>query len=237
MKRRIQIFVTMVTVLCLGASQVHAAIDWDFYDDGTIQEGDEYANVRVFDTPPDHTTVDMLGGIVDSISAHDESTVNLSGGSVNTLSAFNSSTINAFGGFAYTLWAYDMGTANVSDSADVFSLVAREYGVVNMSGGVVDHLGPIEFGTVNLSGGFVSDSLASDSSGVINVFGYNLNKVPTGGKYGFGFVAGQWEDSTAFSIDLMESPTFSRVTLHEIPEPTMFAIIITGVLFLRKRRR
>jgi len=230
-----RIFLLVPVVLAMSVCNVRAAIDWDFYEDGTIGPGDEYWNVGVYDTPPDHTTINMLGGIVDSIGAYDESTVNISGGYVSTIGAFDFSSVNVFGGSVYSLAAYETGIVNVSDSADVFSLLAREYGVVNMSGGTVDHIDAFEFGTVNLSGGLVYDGLWAGDSGIINIYGYDLEKFSSGGKYGDGFVSGVWQNDVAFNLDFYGSGTYSRVAL--IPEPTTLALVMAGVLFLRKRGR
>jgi len=230
------ITVIMLMVLCVGTPQVQAAIDWDFYDDGIIQEGDEYNNVGVYDTPPDHTTVDMLGGIVDSMGAYNESTINMTGGFVHTLWSLDSSNVNMSGGWVHELSAYDTGMVNISGDADVVVLAAREFGVVNMSGGVVDYVGPTEYGTVNLSGGLVNEFLATYDSGIINIYGYDLAKSASGGGWGYGLVTGEWADETIFSIDFGRSETYSHVMLHEIPEPSTVVIIITGLLFFRKRQ-
>lgn len=234
---RTAIISIMSAVFVMSISNVQAEMDWDFYEDGTIDPCDEYSNVRVFDTPPDHTTLDVMGGIVDSIGAYDESTVNVSGGTVSSLYAFDSSTVNASGGIVGGLSANGTGTVNVFDDGRVGSLLAQESGVVNMSGGTVDSLGGIEFGTVNLSGGFVLDSLGATGSGLINVFGYNLAKTATGGAYGYGFLTGEWTDETIFSIDFSAAGTYLRTNLYEIPEPCTLVLIMTGVLFFRRLRR
>ena len=242
--------ITVLTVLLMGACNVKAAIDWDFYEDGTIGLGDEYANVRLFDTPPDHTTVDMTGGSayniltydfstlnvtggVTEIGAFDESTINVGGGTIYGLGALNSSNVNVFGGSVYSLSAHDTGTVNVWGNADVDVLIALGYGGVEVTGGTISHIGAGEFGTVNLSGGLVSDYLGASGSGVINIFGYDLEKFASGGKYGNGFVSGVWQDDVAFNFDFYGSGTYSRVAL--IPEPSTLAIIMAGVLLLRKR--
>jgi hypothetical protein len=252
MKLETQITVILATVLMIGVCNVQAAIDWDFYEDGTIDPCDEYANVRVFDTPPDHTTVDMTGGSayniltydfstlnvtggVTEIGAFDESTINIGGGTIYGLGALNSSNVNVFGGSVYSLSAHDTGIVNVWDDADVDALSALESGVVNMWDGQADHVGAGEFGTVNLSGGLVTDYLGASGSGVINIYGYDLEKFASGGKYGDGFVSGVWQDDVAFNFDFYGSGTYSRVAL--IPEPSTLAIVMAGVLLLRKRGR
>jgi len=84
--------------MLLLASQVQA-IDVDFYSDATIDDGDVYTNVFVYDTPPDNTTVDMYGGSVAGFLTYDSSTVNIYGGEVwFGLATLNLSTINIYGG-------------------------------------------------------------------------------------------------------------------------------------------
>jgi hypothetical protein len=248
------ITVTIIAiVVTIGACNLQGAIDWDFYDDGTIQEGDEYANVRLFDTPPDHTTVDMTGGSAYNILTYDSSTLNVSGGQTEVF-AYNQSTINVNGGTIYTLEGYDSTNVNIYEGstnhvnanntstinifyyAELYTLDALDQGIVNMSGGTVDRLGSGGFGTVNLSGGIVSENLVAWDSGIINVFGYDLGKIETGGAFGNGFVWGKWEGEIPFSFDFYGSDTHSHIILHEIPEPSMLALIMAGVLFLRKKQ-
>ena len=233
MTRRILI---ITGLMLFWAVNVQAVGDWDIYSDAEIHDGDEYSNVSVFDTPPEHTTLDMFGGLVDGIEAFDESTINISGGYVSTLNSFEFSTVNAFGGAIGGLYAYDTGTVNVWGDGNVLSLLSRgDSSVVSMWGGEVWHIAALEFGTVNLSGGLVTDSLGVIDSGIINIYGYGLIKEPTGGKYGYGFVSGYWTDSTPFSIDLNGADTYSRVML--IPEPSTLLLIFAGGLLLRSKAK
>ena len=82
--------------------------------------------------------------------------------------------------------------------------------------------------------GIVLDSLAIGESGAINIYGYDLGKVATGGAFGQGFVWGEWDSGITFNFDFYGSKTYQGVILHEIPEPSTFAIIITGAFFFRK---
>lgn len=227
--------ITTILVVLLGTSTVQALPNWDIYSDAVIQDGNEFNVVSVYDTPPDYTTVDMLGGLVDTLDAYDESTINISGGTVNTLNSYESSTVNTFGGSIYGLYAYDTSMVDVRDNAHVDILRARGYSVVDVSGGTLDLISASLFGTVSLSGGLISDYLAAADSGIINVYGYNLSKVASGGGYGYGFVEGQWDDGTIFTIDFGGPDTYSRVML--IPEPSTLLLIITGTLFVRKHNR
>jgi hypothetical protein len=249
-----RITVTIAAVLLAVNCVAHAGGtgNWDIYNNAVIQEGDKYWTVRTFDTPPEHTTVDMTGGRAYGIHTYDASTlnfsggltevtaleesiVNVSGGTIYTIAAWNSSTVNASGGSVYSLEAWESSTANVWGEADVSSLGSRGSGVVNMSGGMADYVGAIESGTVNLSGGLVLDSLWAGDSGIINIYGYDLSKTASGGTYGYGFVNGYWSDNTPFSIYLDGSGTYSRVVL--IPEPSTILLIFTGTLLFRGCRR
>jgi hypothetical protein len=229
MKTKIITILSAVMLFVFG--QVKAT-NIDFYSDGVIQDGDEYWNVGVYDTPPNHTTVDMTGGSVDSLATFDESTFNISGGIVNTLYAAESSTVNAFGGTIGSLEAWGIGSVNVWGSVYVDVLDIREYGISTISGGTVDRAGVLGFGTINLSGGLVSRALWAGESGVVNVYGYDLNKIDSGGVYGYGFVHGKWQNGTNFNINFGSAETFSRVVL--VPEPSALLLFLISVPFLRR---
>lgn len=105
----------VAVVMLLLASQVKA-IDVDFYSDATIEDGDVYTNVFVYDTPPDTTTLDMYGGSVVGFLTYDSSTVNIYGGEVwGGLATLNLSTINIYGGSVecHSLTVNDSSTLNV----------------------------------------------------------------------------------------------------------------------------
>jgi hypothetical protein len=66
----------------------------DFYDDGVIEDGDDYLKVSVYGT----AMVDMGGGSVWTLALNDSSIVNIYDGWVDALFAGDSSTVNLFGG-------------------------------------------------------------------------------------------------------------------------------------------
>jgi len=84
--------------------------------------------------------------------------------------------------------------------------------------------------------GLVSDYLTAGDSGIINVYRYDLDKSATGGHYGFGFVSGEWANRTLLNIDLSGPNTYSRIILHEIPEPGTLILLGLGSLILRIKR-
>ncbi len=248
-----KLFTIIVAVILFTVSGLYAVPDKIFTSDGIIREGDDYANVYIYDTPPDRTTVSMFGGSASNMLAYDssilnmtggttevyarnQSTINLSGGRVPTLVAYDSSNVNVFGGSAYGLYSYDTGTVNVFDNADLDILRARGYSIANVTGGILDLVSASQFGTVNLLGGLVTDNLAAGDSGIINVYGYNLGKSDTGGKFGNGFVWGDWEGGVLFNFDFYGSETYSHVMLYEIPEPCTVLLIAIGSVALRRRR-
>lgn len=226
---------TMLAVLCF--SGILYGGDWDFYSDGVIEDGDTYNVVGIYDTPPDHTTVDMTGGLVDSMGVYDESTLNVSGGTVWSLYSFESSTANVFGGSIYGLYSYDMSAVYISDNANVEILRARGSSVVDIANGLFDIASASEFGEVNIYGGLVNDYLASDELGIINVYGYGLGKSDVGGIYGNGSVWGEWANGNLFSIDFNGTETYSHVELHEIPEPCSMFLLGVGGLLIKNRKK
>jgi hypothetical protein len=74
-----------------------------------------YDFVTIHDTPPSHTTVNMLGGIVGaSLTSYDSSTVNIYDGTMSALQVFESSTANLYGGVIdMHLGASSFATVNV----------------------------------------------------------------------------------------------------------------------------
>jgi len=206
-----------------------------FDSNGIIGPSDEYWNVTIQDTPPDHTIVDMTGGFVDSIGLLDESTLNISNGDVSTINTYESSRVNAFGGSIHSLDARDTSTINIYSSVQVDSVSTYASGVINMQGGIVDHIGIGASGVLNLSGGSIITRISTVDFGIVNVYGYGLGKTNTGGGYGYGYIYGSWESTNAFTVDFGNSDTYSSVILHEIPEPSTLMFVIGGSLLFRMK--
>ena len=109
-----------IPILCAGillfvATAAQATLDMNFYGDAVIQEGDSYSNVKIYDTPPGHTTVNMTGGVVDSLGSYDQSTLNVSGGNIFNATMRDSSTINISGlAEMYSVSGYGQATINIS---------------------------------------------------------------------------------------------------------------------------
>jgi hypothetical protein len=219
-------------ILLCTISTVRAVEDRIFTTSGQILDGEEWGNVYIYN---DDTIVDMLGGLVDGIATYDASTLNITDGSVSTLEALEFSTANVSGGYAHTLWAWDSAMVTLSGTGSVISLSARgDSGLANVYGGSVSGISTYDSGIVNLHGGLVSDYISAPS-GTINIFGYDLIKMPSGGTYGFGYVAGYWHDNMAFTINLLSPETYSNVYL--IPEPSSLVLFTFAGLLLRTNKK
>jgi hypothetical protein len=228
-----KVIAILAVVMFLPVSRAQAILD--IYNDVVIQEGDYYDTVvNVYDTPPDQTTVDMTGGFVHNLRSYDSSIINMTGGEILTLEAYNTSTANVSGGEVYSLSAWDSAIVNFSDDARAFNFLASEFGTLNVTGGTAEYLGAIDSSTVNLYGGLVIDSLWVGDFAHGNIYGYDLVKTSFGGRYGYGQVYGFWTDSTAFTIDLNGSETYSHINL--IPEPSSLLLIAFGSLLLKRKR-
>ena len=98
MRTKTKIITIIAAVMLLIVSQVQA-IDVDFYSDATIEDGDVYSIVRVYDTQPDTTTLDMYGGSIGELRTYDSSIVNIYGGELWwAINSYKSSTINIYAG-------------------------------------------------------------------------------------------------------------------------------------------
>ena len=239
----------------LRPTDANAALSWDIFDDATIDEaGDFYTLVRIYDTPPEHTTVVMVGGRVDQMRTYDAATFVATGGHISSFGAFDSSTVNISGEAEIGgLGCYDWSTVNISGGtlggADVSDhatlnlsggifrdVTLSDWSLFNMTGGQVRYIDVSDTAIVNLRGGIIQDGIVSrfvNDSVTINVYGTDLGKVSFGGQYGCGQVFGVYPDGTEFVIDLSKG-YYSRVNL--IPEPTAFVVLGLGALFSRVRR-
>lgn len=216
MKTKIITIVAMA-ILFFTATQLYAVpIDKIFTSEGVIIEGDEYRNVDIYDTPPDRTTVSMSGGSVNRLISYDSSILNFTGGTISVLYAHDFSTINISGGFIHSPMAWDCSTININGSFNAVEVGAAPAGIVNVMGGTMEAIAGWG-GVINLYGGAINDNIhAAGESGGVNIYGYDLEKAYTGGKYGFGYVSGFWLDSTSFTIDLKGSGTYSHINLFAV---------------------
>jgi hypothetical protein len=248
------IIIFIVLTLSLSV-KMEAALQWDIYNDAVIDEvGDFYNRIRIYDTPPNHTTAIMVGGRVDVMNVYDASTLCMTGGNVSSLGAFDSSTVNISGGAQLTKagcngWSTvnisggSLGGANVSDYATLnmsggyvdWAVDVSDCGTMNMTGGGIGHLHVYDTAVVNLHGGRISSGILETGpvhfNGTINIYGYSLVKESSGNG---GRVYGFYFDGSPFSINL-EEELYSQVNL--IPEPTTILLFGLGGLFVKVCRK
>ena len=226
---------TIVAVVLFAGSELYAGpVDKIFTSSGQILPGEQWNMVSIYDTLPNHTTVDMTGGIVNEIACFDASALNVLAGQIGSnLTASEQSTINIYGGSLDHMSSYDISTINLSGNSTVYSISALRTSIFNMYGGTTTYLGAVDSSVLNLHGGAIINYLNVIDSSMVNVFGYNLVKTSTGGTYGYGQVTGFWQNDLPFTINLAGSGTYSRVNL--IPEPSTIFLLSLGIFCIRKR--
>ena len=207
----------------------------EFYSDGSIVGGEYWSSADIYDTPPNHTTVNMTGGEVFSMHTHDASILNMTGGIIDNLYSYESSTVNISGNDhsnPFNISAMNNSIINFSGTAQGEEMYAENSATINITGGTIDDLTAYNSGVINIYAGDILDVWAQDNTAV-NVFGHNLIKSLTGGQFGYGFVQGIYNNQSSFDIDFRGSDTYSHVNL--IPEPATILLFGTGGLIFRKR--
>jgi hypothetical protein len=217
------------------AAGVQASSTEEFYSDGSIGTGEYWSSVAIYDTPPNHTTVNMTGGQVDTMSTYDTSIFNMTSGKMSHLYSYESSTVNISDNdhsSPFNISARDLSIINFSGTAKGEEVYALNSATINITGGTIDDLTAYNSGVINIYAGDISNIWAQDNTAV-NILGCNLIKSLTGGQFGYGFVQGIYNNQSSFEIDFMGSDTYSHVNL--IPEPITILLLGVGGLFLRKK--
>jgi hypothetical protein len=187
---------------------------WEIYHDTDITSGN-YGLIDIYDTEPNHTTVNFYGDLADYIGTHDSSTLNFFGGHAE-IEAWDSSIVNVTGGTLNHARANNYGTVNFYSNAYSTSIGAFDYGITNMYGGIVEDIGATGSGTVNLYAGYVLERLYASGSSIINIYGHDLFKTSTGGAYGYGEVYGYLTDDTYISVNLNNIEAYLHINLIEV---------------------
>jgi hypothetical protein len=209
----------MAAILCINTNLSAVPIDRTFTGNGVIQDGDDYDDVWVYDTPPNITIVDMTGGEVAILHTHDQSITNIMDGLVAYSNSYDQSTINISGGVVHTAQINNDSTTNVT-------------------GGVCWNV-EVGGGKFNISGGQITGSGIYVGSGVVNIYGYGFEYDP----YHTPNLTGFWSDNTPFGINFwapgytQPHNSYDYVVLHEIPEPTTLSLLGLGAVILRKRKK
>jgi hypothetical protein len=127
----------IISAVILFAAGQATCVDVDFYSDATIDNGDVYDNVFVYDTPPDQTTVDMWGGTIGAALPHDSSTFNMYGGQIHAgMGLSDWSTVNIYDGTLQgTFWVMDSAWLNIyGGDVSLNSPMLSESSTVNIFG-------------------------------------------------------------------------------------------------------
>lgn len=123
----------------------------EIYSDTVIGDGESYDEVFVYDTPPDNTTVDVIGGYV------------------GLLELYNSSTGNVYHEVAgFTL--YESSTGNLYGSSG--QLDTYDFSIANILGGnVLVSTSVNDSSTLNIYSGQLGDSVTVADQAIMNMYG------------------------------------------------------------------
>ena len=227
-----RIFFLFVLVLILLAATSQALAAWDIYHDTDITSG-TYGLIDIYDSPPDNTTVNFYGDLADYIGTHDSSTLNMYDGHAD-VRALDTSIINISGGTLSLAETWQYGEINISGSAEVEAIGARDFGTVDLYAGIVNRIAVLASAEINIYGGQLTQWLNVIDTGQVNVYGHDLDKTNYGGTYGYGQLYGYLMDDTYICVDLANPEAYDHINL--IPEPTTLSLLILGSLILTRKK-
>ncbi|ARN55697.1 PEP-CTERM sorting domain-containing protein [Sedimentisphaera salicampi] len=100
----------VVFAFCFAVFNSDGAVDWDIYDDASIQNGDVYSAVNVFSD----SFVEMTGGGINILKTFDTAEFAIIRGDVSAgIQLYDSSTVNIYDGNIFGLTANDASTVNI----------------------------------------------------------------------------------------------------------------------------
>jgi hypothetical protein len=150
-----------------------------YYEDAYILPGPGWNVVGVYDTPPSHTTVTMLGGNIDLLLLFDESTFNMIDGHVNTFVNWEKSTSNLSGGYIDFLQAADgmsnngigYQTVNVSGNITIGGLKIGSNALANINDGQINSIFCEGDSKINLYSGTTTSNIKVGGNSLMNIYG------------------------------------------------------------------
>lgn len=154
------------------------------------------------------------GDVYDVVNVWEVSLVEMTGGIAYELNQYNSSVFDMYDGGLQFVQLSDSSTMNLYGGE-------VGYGGIRLSGSSI----------LNVYGGAITYSVLAGESSHINIYGYDFE---LNGK----FLSGYWSDGTRFEDIYFRTPdTYTRVTLHEIPEPATLCLLAFAGVLLRNRRK
>jgi hypothetical protein len=194
--------VILITFLpfCANATTI------DFYTDGTIQSGNSYDKVKIWNT----ATVDMTGGSAESVWTYDSSCFNIQNGNVSlVVSSQNTSTIKIYGGSIGSLQLVDYSVVHIFGGS-----ISGSLGV--MVDTAIAHIYATNF-TVAPKNGYPSNGWLitgnwDDATNTPFTIWSRNNTLPMPGTAG------------------------SQVILHIVPEPITLSFLLIGLVGIKKNR-
>lgn len=263
MKRQSILAVTVLCFLCLPALGLPIEIK-----DGGVH----YISFAVpenilvdYQTPGVQTTINFLNGgsmPYNSLYAYEDSIINMSGGEIDDLVAHNRSLVEVISGEIHTALAvYDRGKITFSggstgylrgfDSSEVIvsgGEIGGQLGTYNssqltVSGGLIgEHLVVNQDGQVSLSGGSIGGNLLLYKFAVLTIYGsdFAINGTPVdyGEYFASDYLSGTLTGTLA-SGDTLNN-VFSiedNASIVLVPEPATLLLLGLGTLFFRKTGR
>jgi hypothetical protein len=123
-----------IVILILGILLCCGGLTWAgniaFYTDGAIIDGNVFQTVNIWNT----ATVNMTGGSVLSLGAHNKSMLNISGGSIQGLGGYDSAIVNITSGTIITLIAHNSSLFNLRGGSITGELFAESAATINVFG-------------------------------------------------------------------------------------------------------
>ncbi len=165
--------VVIILAVCFLSVAVNAAMDWDIYNDATIEDGDVYGTVNIYDTPPDQTLVEMLGGDISTCTINDSALLNYNGGDISVLKQYDFSISYIDSVDIPTMYLYGESQSHIHNGSFGPSIFLYDDAKVHIYGYNFDY---DEIASPNLLNGQWENG--EDFSIVLrNSFSYNPNQV------------------------------------------------------------
>lgn len=206
-------------VLLLNSS-VFASIT--FRESGDLDTTTYHWAIHIYDGEVEQTVVNFMKCKAKTTNTYDSSILNIVGKDVEI----------------EMIWMYNNSTVNIREGNITKFCTTRNSSTLNIDGGDIAGLASHNSSVINIKGKNRQDFwLQAYDNSNINVYGYDMYKRRTGGKWGYGFIAGRWRDQTPFHLDMWHTDTYDRVNACFIPEPVTSALLGIGCMILLRRRR